>query len=138
MDCPECHVPPEAELLRTQWFRVRGKEAPAAVPGWLVISSLTHVESLDALPDAALAELGPLSARLSRALRSVTAAERIYVVQLGEVLRHLHVHVIARPPSLPPVHRGGAIFAAPGGDPREAAALLVRLRVALSERGSPG
>ncbi len=138
MNCPECRVLPDAELLRTQWFRVRRKDPPAAVPGWLVISSLAHVESLEELPEAALAELAPLAARCSRLLRGVTPAERVYVVQFGELLRHLHVHVIARPAELPDASRGGAIFQAPGGDPAAAVEVERRLRAALSVEASSG
>jgi len=46
-------------------------------------------------------------------VRAETPCEKTYVAVFSEVLPHLHVHVIARPPSLPEADCGPRVFATP-------------------------
>jgi diadenosine tetraphosphate (Ap4A) HIT family hydrolase len=112
--CLECDflrsgaaLPP---LLRTDRFAVHGKIEIPAVPGWIIVAPLRHVEQVDALGPDEQAELGPLIARVADALRAATPTARVYVCAWGEMLAHLHIHVIARPPDLPPERRGARLF----------------------------
>jgi diadenosine tetraphosphate (Ap4A) HIT family hydrolase len=90
------------------------------VPGWMVVAPLRHVEAVDALTAEELAGLMPLVAQVAAALRLETPTEKVYVAVFSEVLSHLHVHVIARPPDLPPADRGPKVFAAPPVETRRA------------------
>jgi diadenosine tetraphosphate (Ap4A) HIT family hydrolase len=114
MACLECDFlasgAPEPPLLRTAHFAVHGKIEIPVVPGWIIVAPLRHVEQVDALEPAAQAELLPLIARVSLALRAATPTDRVYVCTWNEMLPHLHVHVIARPPGLPPERRGARLF----------------------------
>jgi diadenosine tetraphosphate (Ap4A) HIT family hydrolase len=112
--CLECdflrsgaHEPP---LLRTAHFAVHGKIEIPAVPGWMIIAPLRHVEQVDALDGLAQSELQPLIARVAAALRAATPTARVYVCTWNEMLSHLHIHVIARPPDFPPERRGARLF----------------------------
>ena len=94
---------------------------PGAVPGWMVVAPLRHVEAIDALTREEQAALMPLVAQVAAALREETATEKVYVAVFSEVVPHVHVHVIARPPDLPPADRGPRIFgAAPPVEARQA------------------
>jgi diadenosine tetraphosphate (Ap4A) HIT family hydrolase len=97
-------------VWRTGHFAVHGKIEIPVVPGWMIVAPHRHVEQLDALPAEAVAELGPLLARVAAALRAATPTARIYVCTWNEMLSHLHVHVIARPPDFPPERRGARLF----------------------------
>ncbi len=109
--CPECARIPSA--FRSGPFAVHAKTEPSPVPGWMIVAPVRHVEQIDALEAAELVALGPLVAQVAAALRAETPCEKVYVNVYAEVLHHLHVHVIARPPDLPAEHRGPKIFLAP-------------------------
>jgi diadenosine tetraphosphate (Ap4A) HIT family hydrolase len=114
MSCLECDFlgarAADAAVLRTGHFAVHGRIEIPAVPGWMIVAPHRHVEQVDALPPEAQAELGPLLARVSGALRAATPTARIYVCTWNEMLAHLHIHVIARPPDCPPERRGARLF----------------------------
>jgi diadenosine tetraphosphate (Ap4A) HIT family hydrolase len=78
----------------------------------MVVAPRRHVEQVDDLSPAEQALLGPLVAEVAQALRAETPTARVYVGAFGEILPHLHVHVIARPPGLPAAEQGPALFAA--------------------------
>jgi diadenosine tetraphosphate (Ap4A) HIT family hydrolase len=103
------------------------------VPGWFVVAPARHVEKIEELGSAELTALGPLLAEVAAALRRETPCEKVYVSVFAEVLPHLHVHVIARPPGLPAEERGSLLFVAQeraAGAEVEALALRVLARLA--------
>jgi diadenosine tetraphosphate (Ap4A) HIT family hydrolase len=120
VSCAECAFLRSGEGPRRDFgaFVVHGKLEGAAVPGWLVIAPVRHVESLVELSVGEAAELGMLVQRCVRALTDVTPTAKAYVASFNEVLPHLHVHVIARPPD--GAVRGPAVFGAPGAMPERA------------------
>ena len=79
----------------TRWIR-----------GWLIVKPKRHVEQLAELSPAEAAELGPLLRATSAAVARVLAPERVYVLSLGEEVRHIHLHVIPRYRELPADVRG--------------------------------
>jgi diadenosine tetraphosphate (Ap4A) HIT family hydrolase len=101
-------------MLRRGPFVVHAIPEGGSVPGWLVVAPARHVEQIDALRAEELASLGPLLAQVAAALRAETTCEKVYVSIFAEVLPHLHVHVIARPPGLPAAERGPRLFLAEG------------------------
>ena len=64
----------------------------------------------DALDSLEQSELQPLIARVAAGLRAATPTARVYVCTWNEMLSHLHIHVIARPPDFPPERRGARLF----------------------------
>ncbi|HVO29413.1 MAG TPA: HIT domain-containing protein [bacterium] len=116
MSCPECeivegkrHARGRKPLVRGAWI-VHPRPEDAAVPGWWMIAPKRHVESFDALTPREQRSLGAIVGEVSAALRASTPTEKIYVSIFAEVLKHLHVHVIARPPDLAPEDHGPYIF----------------------------
>jgi hypothetical protein len=79
----------------------------------MVIAPVRHVEGLEALTPEEQVALMPLATEVAAALRKETPCEKTYLAVFSEVLPHLHVHVIARPPHLPEADRGPGVFAAP-------------------------
>ena len=134
-DCPECRAladPATDVLLRTTRYAVHPVVGGGAVPGWLVVAPLRHVEAIDRLDPGEQVELGPLLARVGAALRAATPAEKLYVNVFAEVVPHLHVHLIARPPELAPERRGARLFLDPArAQPAEVARVAAAVRQAL-------
>jgi diadenosine tetraphosphate (Ap4A) HIT family hydrolase len=139
--CPECRAladPATDAILRTARFAVHPVIGGGAVPGWLVVAPLRHVEAVDLLDPAEQAELGPLLARAGAALRAATPAAKLYVNVFAEVVPHLHVHLIARPPELPPERRGAKLFLDPArADPAEVARIAAAVRRELARATGP-
>lgn len=72
--------------------------------GYCLVCPTAHVEDLaEDLSPAAYLRLQAKVHRLSRALKQVFGAERIYVLSLGSQQgnRHLHFHVAPLPPGVP-------------------------------------
>jgi hypothetical protein len=66
-----------------------------------------------------------------------TPTEKVYVAVFAEVVPHLHVHVIARPPGLPLGARGPQVFAAPPVATREAEDVARRVLARLGTTAVP-
>ena len=81
--------------------------------GWLVLVCREHRSSLADLTESEAAALGPLVRSVSIALPDVCGCEKTYMAQFAEHPEHphVHVHVVARRPSLPPERRGPNVFA---------------------------
>lgn len=72
--------------------------------GYCLVCPTEHVEDLaEGLSPEAYLRLQARVHRLSRALKQVFGAERIYVLSLGsqQANRHLHFHVVPLPPGVP-------------------------------------
>ncbi len=107
------------------------------MPGWLLVAPARHVEQLDALRPEELSGLGPLLAQVAAALRAETSCEKVYLSIFAEVLPHLHVHVIARPPGWPAAEAGPRLFLA-GGRAEGAEALARRVLARLAAPPAAG
>lgn len=67
----------------------------SALPGYLMLGSKTHVNSLAQLPDAALAELGGLMANIQRTLETQLNPKWLYISRFGHDPRYpIHFHFI--------------------------------------------
>lgn len=58
--------------------------------GAMILKAKTHVEWLDERNEKQLTELGVILGNLTRAIRDVTGAERVYVNLWNEASRHVH------------------------------------------------
>lgn len=81
------HVPPLLE--------------PTPLLGHLLITPRRHADTWADLTRSEASEIGVAAASLSRPLREVTGAERIYSAVIGHHSAHFHLHVFPRYPGTP-------------------------------------
>jgi diadenosine tetraphosphate (Ap4A) HIT family hydrolase len=129
--------PPREWIVERQGWRV-AHAINCALPGWLVVLPLRHVEALSELTVEETAAIGPLLVDASRALERVTACAKTYVMLLAEAegFHHLHFHVVPRMDGWPHELRGAGVFDFLRRDPSQQLsdqamdALALRLRAA--------
>lgn len=85
---------------------------PLALPGWLVLKPLRHVENAADLTASEAAQFGILVQRTAAALRAATPLVKVYVVCFAEreTFAHIHFHLIPRRTDDPPELRGPGVF----------------------------
>lgn len=83
-----------------------------ALPGWLVLLPLGHVEKLHELSAEEASALGDLRTRLSSVLVAVTSCTKTYVVLFAEApgFTHLHSHLVPRMSAFRDAQVGVGIF----------------------------
>lgn len=103
--------------------------------GHLLLRTKRHVPGLAELTEAEGQAIGLAVARLSKALKTCTGAEKVYAEAYYEVVPHLHLFLTARYPGMPQEFwrwKIGEWPDAPQGGAKEVAALCDRLRAYLS------
>lgn len=101
--------------------------------GALVLQTKRHA-TLAELTDDEARGVGWLAVRLGRALKTCTAAEKVYAYSFGEAFDHLHMFVVARYPGAPGEFvrlRAQEWPNAPRGSARDVGALVEWLRATL-------
>lgn len=96
---------------------------PSKLKGWLVIVLKRHAEALHELELEELEELARLTHRVTRLLRQTLGCEKEYMMCIaeGQGFKHIHVHLVPKPPDLPPELKGPRIFALIAVDESQAA-----------------
>ncbi len=103
--------------------------------GHILLRTKRHVPGLAELTEAEGQAIGLAQARLSKALKACTGAEKVYVVGYYEVVPHLHLLLTARYPGTPREFWRWRISDwpdAPKGGTQEIADLCDRLRAQLA------
>jgi hypothetical protein len=77
-------------------WRVRASNGHVALPAVMALESRSHLDLGD-LPNLLAAELGVMTVRLERAIRSLPGVARVHVNRWGDDSAHLHVWFFARP-----------------------------------------
>jgi hypothetical protein len=95
-DCPKCHTPDDAYIWVNENWRVRSMDRPSGLPMVLILESRSHLDLGD-LPNMLAAELGVMTVRLERAIRSLDGVARVHVNRWGDGAAHLHLWFMARP-----------------------------------------
>ncbi len=105
MDDPSCLIcglnagrveTPHGLLYEDDLWIVRHMPPPYALAGWFILQTRRHCAEPADLTDAEAASFGPMLRRSEQAVRTATAAVRVYTASLGEKVRHLHVHMVPR------------------------------------------
>jgi hypothetical protein len=94
--CPACAAPDEAYIWVSERWRVRAMDRPSGLPMVLILESRSHLDLGD-LPNLLAAELGVMTVRLERAVRSLDGVARVHVNRWGDGSAHLHLWFLARP-----------------------------------------
>ena len=95
-DCVACNTPDEAYIWVSERWRVRAMDRPTGLPMVLILESRSHLDLGD-LPNLLAAELGVMTVRLERAVRSLEGVARVHVNRWGDGSAHLHLWFLARP-----------------------------------------
>lgn len=95
-ECTACNAPDEAYIWVSERWRVRTMDRPSGLPMVLILESRSHLDLGD-LPNLLAAELGVMTVRLERAIRSLDGVARVHVNRWGDGSAHLHIWVLARP-----------------------------------------
>jgi hypothetical protein len=95
-DCAKCHSPDDAYIWVNENWRVRSMDRPSGLPMVLILESRSHLDLGD-LPNMLAAELGVMTVRLERAIRSLDGVARVHVNRWGDGAAHLHLWFMARP-----------------------------------------
>lgn len=95
-ECPKCQAPDSAYIWADKNWRVRSMDRPSGLPMVLILESRSHLDLGD-LPNMLAAELGVMTVRLERAIRSIEGVARVHVNRWGDGAAHLHLWFMARP-----------------------------------------
>lgn len=95
-ECTACTAPDEAYIWVSDRWRVRAMDRPTGLPMVLILESRSHLDLGD-LPNLLAAELGVMTVRLERAVRSLDGVGRVHVNRWGDGSAHLHMWFLARP-----------------------------------------
>jgi hypothetical protein len=94
--CLACQAPDSAYIWVSDRWRVRALDRPTGLPMVLILESRSHLDLGD-LPNLLAAELGVMTVRLERAVRSLDGVARVHVNRWGDGSAHLHLWFLARP-----------------------------------------
>lgn len=94
-DCPLCREEGGSLVLRNEWLRVVLVD-DADYPGFARVIVNAHVKEMTDLDPAALARVMAAVYAVEDALRAVLAPDKVNLASLGNVVPHLHWHVIPR------------------------------------------
>jgi hypothetical protein len=95
-DCVACNTPDDAYIWVSERWRVRAMDRPTGLPMVLILECRSHLDLGD-LPNLLAAELGVMTVRLERAVRSLDGVARVHVNRWGDGSAHLHMWFLARP-----------------------------------------
>jgi len=95
-DCVACNTPDDAYVWVSERWRVRAMDRPTGLPMVLILECRSHLDLGD-LPNLLAAELGVMTVRLERAIRSLDDVARVHVNRWGDGSAHLHMWFLARP-----------------------------------------
>jgi diadenosine tetraphosphate (Ap4A) HIT family hydrolase len=95
-ECAKCQSPDDAYIWVNENWRVRSMDRPSGLPMVLILESRSHLDLGD-LPNMLAAELGVMTVRLERAIRSLDGVARVHVNRWGDGAAHLHLWFLARP-----------------------------------------
>jgi hypothetical protein len=95
-DCAACNATDDSYIWVSERWRVRAMDRPSGLPMVLILESRSHLDIGD-LPNMLAAELGVMTVRLERAIRSLDGVARVHVNRWGDGSAHLHMWFLARP-----------------------------------------
>jgi hypothetical protein len=94
--CATCRAVDEEYIWVANRWRVRALQRPTGLPAVVILESRSHLDLGD-LPNLLAAELGVMTVRLERAIRSLDGVARVHVNRWGDGSAHLHLWFLARP-----------------------------------------
>jgi diadenosine tetraphosphate (Ap4A) HIT family hydrolase len=108
--CQKLESASRSAVFENDLWHVRPIDAPAGVPGWMMLVARRHVPGPAQFDAREIASFGPTWCHLQRVLLEVTGALRIYTAALGESSPHFHGHLVPRFADMPKDAKGWAVF----------------------------
>lgn len=108
--CVSCNTvtgktsPPGGIVYEEAYWRVFPRSNPMLVPSQGFIVLKRHCEHLSQLSPAELSSLGPFMQRTNQAFDEVLRPVKVHFGLYAEGVKHLHLHVFPRLPTLPTGH----------------------------------
>ena len=99
-ECAACSAADDSYIWVSERWRVRAMDRPSGLPMVLILESRSHLDLGD-LPNLLAAELGVMTVRLERAIRSLDGVARVHVNRWGDGAEHCHAWFVARPERIP-------------------------------------
>lgn len=97
-------------IFENDLWHLRHDDAPAAVPGWLMLITRRHVQGPAHFDDLEATSFGPTVCRIERLLEEVSGALRVYTAALGESWQHFHAHLVPRYATMPRDAKAWSVF----------------------------
>lgn len=94
-DCAACQSSDASYIWANERWRVRATERPTGLPMVLLLEPRSHLDFGD-LPNLLAAELGVMSVRVERAIRSLDEVGRVHVFRWGDEAAHLQLWFMGR------------------------------------------
>jgi hypothetical protein len=94
--CRLCQAGDQDYVWVSDRWRVRASDRPTGLPLVLGLELRSHLEFGD-LPNLLAAELGVMTVRLERAMRSLSGVAQVHVSRSGDEEAHLRVWFLGRP-----------------------------------------
>jgi hypothetical protein len=94
--CVACSANDDAYIWVSERWRVRATDGPTGLPMVLILEARSHLDLGD-LPNLLAAELGVMTVRLERAIRSLDEVAQVHVNRWGDGAAHLHLWFLGRP-----------------------------------------
>jgi len=95
-DCPLCERSDDGYLWTDEHWRLLPFEG-IPLRGGVILESRRHVDSFVDLSTAEAASMGPVVARVERAVLSIGEVGRVHAARWGEGIAHFHLWVMPRP-----------------------------------------
>jgi hypothetical protein len=95
-DCRLCEASDQDYVWVSDRWRVRATDRPTGLPLGLGLELRSHLEFGD-LPNLLAAELGVMTVRLERAMRSLPGVAQVHISRNGDDETHLRMWFLARP-----------------------------------------
>jgi diadenosine tetraphosphate (Ap4A) HIT family hydrolase len=108
--CEAERTTPDAQWMYRDALWSAGGHPLVDEPGWVIAMLRRHIEAIGQLTVAELHSLGLVAARLSEAITSATAAEKVYVMIFLEANHHFHLLLAPRPSGAPRELRGPSLI----------------------------
>ena len=100
VDCRRCSASDDEYVWTNERWRLCALDKPSGLPVVVLLEPREHFSAPGDLPEELAAELGVLSGRIERAVRSVEGVGLVHVLRYGEGSDHLHIWFMARPARL--------------------------------------
>jgi diadenosine tetraphosphate (Ap4A) HIT family hydrolase len=94
--CGSCHRPDSEFIWTDENWRAQ-PFLPTPVPGVVLLETRAHQDSFSDMTPELLGELGPMIARVERAVESIGEVGRVHLNRWGDGGAHFHLWFIPRP-----------------------------------------